>query len=295
MHITVCVCTFKRPALLAKLLESLAAQTTNEIFTYSVVVTDNDREQSAKSVAAEYAAGAKLEIKYCCEPEQNIALARNLAVRNARGDFIAFIDDDEFAPPTWLLTLVDTCNSRSADGVLAPVRPHFDSPPPEWLVKGQFCERPEYETGYVLKWRETRTGNALVRRNLVENVDEPFRRGLGNGGEDQDFFRRMMEKNHTFVWCNEAPVYEVVPPDRWTRTYLVRRALLRGQNERHMTDLRGILKSLIAVPVYTAMLPILAIAGHHLFMRYVVKLMDHAGRLMGLLGIRPAGGKYLSG
>ena len=35
-------------------------------------------------------------VKYCVEPRQNIALARNKALQNAEGDLIAFIDDDEF-------------------------------------------------------------------------------------------------------------------------------------------------------------------------------------------------------
>jgi len=39
----------------------------------------------------------------------------------------------------------------------------------------------------------------------------------------------MIERGHAFVWCNEAVVYEVVPPVRWRRTFMLRRALLRGK------------------------------------------------------------------
>lgn len=295
MHVSVCICTFKRPVLLKKLLQKLAEQKTEGLFKFSAVVTDNDREQSARAVVDECTASLPLRVKYCCEPEQNIALARNRAVNNAEGDFIAFIDDDEFPPSDWLLNLVKVCESRGVAGVLGPVRPYFETEPPLWLVKGKFCERPEYETGFVLPWRETRTGNVLFRRKLIEGLEEPFRRVLGNGGEDQDFFRRMMEQGHVFIWCNEAPVHEVVPPERWKRGYMIRRALLRGQNEKYMTDIKGICKSLIAVPLYTLMLPFLAIAGHHFFMRYLVRLMDHAGKLMGLVGLKPLGSKYISG
>ncbi|HMP83274.1 MAG TPA: glycosyltransferase [Verrucomicrobiota bacterium] len=295
MHVSVCICTFKRPELLKKLLQKIAVQETEGLFTFSAVVTDNDRQESARAVVDECVASLPLKVKYCCEPEQNIALARNRAVNNAEGDFIAFIDDDEFPPTDWLLAMVKVCEARKVAGVLAPVRPYFETEPPAWLVKGKFCERPEYETGYVLSWRETRTGNALFRRKLIEGNAEPFRRVLGNGGEDQDFFRRMMEQGHVFVWCNEAPVHEVVPPERWKRSYMIRRALLRGQNEKYMTDIKGVCKSLIAVPLYTLMLPFLAIAGHHFFMRYLIRLMDHTGKLMGLVGLKPLGSKYISG
>jgi succinoglycan biosynthesis protein ExoM len=295
MHISVCICTFKRPRLLRKLLLELAKQDTAGLFSFSAVVTDNDREQSAKPVVDEVAAASPMPIKYCSETEQNIALARNKAVANADGDFVAFIDDDEFPPKDWLLTLLKVCNERNVAGVLAPVRPFFESEPPRWLVKGRFCERPEHPTGYVLNWRETRTGNVLFRRSILEGLNEPFRRELGNGGEDQEFFRRMIERGHEFVWCNEAPVYEVVPPERWKRGYMLRRALLRGQNERHLANARAICKSLVAVPLYTLMLPFLVPAGHHWVMRYLIRLFDHAGRLIGVMGLRPLGTKYISG
>jgi glycosyltransferase involved in cell wall biosynthesis len=280
---------------LKELLFKLADQETAAIFTYSIVVADNDAEQSAKTIIEEVKALSGMRIKYCLETEQNIALARNKAVANAQGDFIAFIDDDEFPPNNWLLMMVQECVHRGAAGVLAPVRPFFESTPPEWLVKGRFCERPEHPTGYVLTWRETRTGNVLFRRDIIEGLDQPFRPEFGNGGEDQEFFKRMIEAGHTFIWCNEAPVYEVVPPERWKRGYMLRRALLRGQNERHLVNARAVFTSLIAVPLYTLLLPFLVPAGHHWVMRYLIRLCDHAGRLMGLMGLRPLGTKYING
>jgi succinoglycan biosynthesis protein ExoM len=295
LEITICICTFRRPRLLKKLLLELAKQETSGLFDYSVVVADNDREQSARRVVEEVAGAMPMRIKYCVEMEQNIALARNKAVTNADGDFIAFIDDDEFPSKDWLLTMLKVCNERGVAGVLAPVRPFFESEPPRWLLKGRFCERPEHASGYVLSWRETRTGNVLFRRDILEGLNEPFRRELGNGGEDQEFFKRMIERGHEFIWCNEAPVYEVVPPERWKRGYMLRRALLRGQNERHLVNARAVFTSLIAVPLYTLMLPFLLLAGHHWVMRYLIRLSDHAGRLIGLMGLRPLGTKYLSG
>lgn len=41
-HISVCICTFKRPSLLLRLLKELAGQETQGLFTYSIVVVDND-------------------------------------------------------------------------------------------------------------------------------------------------------------------------------------------------------------------------------------------------------------
>lgn len=294
IQICVCICTYKRPRLLKKLLLELGKQNTAGEFTYSVVVADNDSEQSAKLVVNEVAAGSPVLIKYCVESQQNIAMARNKAVANAQGDFIAFIDDDEFPPADWLLTAFRTCNEYKVDGVLAPVRPYFEHEPPQWLIKGRFCERPEYPTGYKLNWRETRTGNVLFWRRILEKIEEPFRREFGNGGEDQEFFKRMMEHGAVFIWCNEAAVYEVVPPERCRRRYMLKRALQRGQCERGLADFQGVCKSLIAVPLYALMLPFLLLAGQHWFMRYLIRLCDHTGKLAGVLGIRLLGDKYIT-
>jgi len=211
-HISVCICTFKRPVYLQRLLNELACQRTDGVFSYSVVVVDNDCNKSAQSVVESFRQASSLEILYCVEPEQSIAMARNRAVENAKGDFIAFIDDDEFPGDKWLLTLVTAFHELKADGILGPVLPYYETPPPQWIIKGKFHERPSHETGTVLPWPKTRTGNVLLKRDIFNNKDNMFKTEFGSGGEDRDFFRRMIRLGFRFVWCNEAPVYESIPP-----------------------------------------------------------------------------------
>jgi len=288
-HITVCICTFKRPVLLQRLLEKLQEQTTSSLFTFSIVVCDNDVDQSAEAVVSAAGKNAGIEINYCCESRKNIALARNKALEHVRGEFVAFIDDDEFPADDWLQRLLTACEKYRADGVLGPVRPHFESPPPAWIVKGRFCERPEHATGRKMKWDESRTGNLLFRKQILDGMVEPFREQFGTGGEDMDFFWRMTEHDRTFVWCNEAIVYETVPPARWRRSYMLKRALLRGKNIlKHSSEgWRSISRSVVAVLLYLLFLPITIVLGHHWFMKYSIKLCDHGGKLLAVLGLNP--------
>src|SRR5262245_6012049 len=129
MHISVCICTYKRPQLLKRLLDDLVTQDTNGLFTYSIVVADNDQLRSAEALVADFAAATPLPITYCVAPQQNISLARNMAIEHATGDFIAFIDDDEFPVKHWLLTLFNACHKYAVDGVLGPVKCHFEEKP----------------------------------------------------------------------------------------------------------------------------------------------------------------------
>src|SRR5438445_11559444 len=94
-HISVCICTYKRPRFLKGLLEKLGRQDMEGRFTYSIVVADNDHLQSGEAVVRDFASASGMPIRYCVEPRQNIALARNKAIENANGDFVAFIDEDE--------------------------------------------------------------------------------------------------------------------------------------------------------------------------------------------------------
>src|SRR5207245_2089705 len=141
-HIAVCICTYRRVRLLTRLLDELACQETGGLFTYSVVVADNDESQSARAVVDDFASRCAIPITYCVEPRQNIALTRNKALEHAAGDFVAFIDDDEFPTKRWLLTLFNACRTYGTDGALGPVKPHFDERPPQWVVDGKLYDRP---------------------------------------------------------------------------------------------------------------------------------------------------------
>jgi succinoglycan biosynthesis protein ExoM len=280
--------------LLKRLLQTLEKQETDGLFTYSIVVADNDGQRSSEALVSDFAADAAIAVTYCVEPQQNISLTRNKAIANATGDFIAFIDDDEFPAKRWLLTLFEACGSYGADGVLGPVKCYFDEKPPRWVVKGKFYERPTYPTGFVIDWTKGRTGNVLLRRQILEDGETAFSPEFHRAG-DQDFFRRMIAKGHVFIWCNEAVAYEVVPPIRWTRTFMLKRALLRGTiGMQHPTSGRRIAKAIIAVPVYTIALPFSLVLGHHRFMNLLIRLCDHLASLLTFVGIKPVRSQLLT-
>jgi succinoglycan biosynthesis protein ExoM len=286
-HISVCICTFRRPKLLARLLGELDRQESRNAFRFSVVIADNDAAGTARETAARFSAASTLGVAYCIEPVQNIAMVRNRAVSQAEGDYIAFVDDDEYPAPDWLHHLLATCTKSGAAGVLGPVLPSFDRPPPSWAVKGRFFERPTHPTGHRIGLKEARTGNLLFKRSII-GEEEPFNPAFGTGGEDTEFFKTMMARGHEFVWCNEAPVYETVPPERCTRAYLLRRALLRGSISSRLSPGFGrLLKSLVAIPVYGLSVPLSIAAGEHHSLKYLIRLCDHAGLLLGSLGIEP--------
>jgi glycosyltransferase involved in cell wall biosynthesis len=276
-------------------LSRLEQQETQGIFDYSIVIADNDRSESARGVVESHAWQSKISISYNVEPEQNIALARNKAVENAKGDFLGFIDDDEFPLDEWLLTLYKALKCFESDGVLGPVMPYFEKEPPGWVMEGGLFERPTHRTGHRLEWNDTRTGNVLLRRELFK--EDRFNPIFGSGGEDRDFFGRKIEEGHVFVWCDEAPVFEAVQPERWSRKVLLEKALLRGKMALYATRSKpqSVFKSVLAVGIYAGCLPLAFVLGHHVFMKYLIKSCDHFGKILAFLGIDCVKQKYVVG
>jgi succinoglycan biosynthesis protein ExoM len=294
-HITICICTYKRVHLLPRLLNGLVLQETNGLFTFSIVVVDNDAAKSAEKLITDFASTSKIRTSYYVEPNQNIALARNKAVQNAQGNFVCLIDDDEFPVRDWLLTLFTAYKRYGVDGVLGPIKPYFDKGSPRWVIKGKFYERMTHNTGHLISGNQGRTGNVLLNRELFSTSESPFRPKF-RSGEDQDFFTRMIAKGHRFVWCNEAVAYETVPPTRWKRSFMLRRALLRGSMQRNKEDFgfASIGKSIVAVPIYVTALPFGFLVGQHRGMAILVRLCDHLGKLLAVLGLSPVGDTYIT-
>ena len=261
-------------------------QDTEGMFNYSIVVVDNDAEASAHSVVAEIAERSPVATTYCVEPLQSIALARNRAIGNSSGDFVAFIDDDELAPASWLLALYRTCVRFGTDGALGPVKPRFDVEPPGWIIRGGFYERATFPTGHVIRWQEGRTGNTLLRSNLLQDLSQPFDPAFVTG-EDQDFFRRMIERGCRFVWCNEALVDEIIPPSRFQRTFMMRRAFLGGKiaTAHPGVGWADTVRSLATVAYCSCVLPLSLPAGHHHFMKNLLRVCYHGGKLLTLVGL----------
>ncbi len=289
-HITVCVCTYKRPQLLRLLLEALRCQETHQRFTYSIVIVDNDSEHSGKPIVDEFEAKGGVRVLYCNEPVQNIALARNMAIDNSQGNLIAFIDDDETPIQQWLWLLHEIMCSHKVAGVLGPVLPRFQQQPSSWIVRSKLCERKRFCTGTYLKSAiDTRTGNILLSKAFLDSHRFRFDRAFGlTGGEDCELFRRMMKKGAEFVWCDEACVYEAVPSSRLTRKYMLKRALLRGVANSQGVQFfsKNIGKSIVALICYASALPVLMFAGHHNLMKFLVKSCDHLGKVLAVMGIK---------
>jgi glycosyltransferase involved in cell wall biosynthesis len=224
--VSICIASFRRPRGLARLLDSLFRQKLPEGLDVEIVVVDNDAAGEARSRALALCDAARTA-RWFVEPRQNIALARNRAVFEARGRWIAFIDDDEVPEADWLAELLRVQRLYDADAVTGPCLPRFESPPPAWIEEGGFFERPRWPTGRHLD--RAYTNNVLTRSRSLALMEALFDERMGlTGGEDTEFFQRFANAGHAIVWCDTAMVYDAVPETRANLRWILARSYRMG-------------------------------------------------------------------
>lgn len=226
--VTVGVCTYKRPEGIAKCLRSLIDQQTS--IPFDIVVTENDASQGAKAIIEQIALEAKekgIEIRYYCEPEPNISIARNRCVAECRGEFLAFIDDDEWAQPDWLEKLVEVQREHNADVVHGLTLPEYEQGFPE-TMKGLIDFRKYWHEGMVIE--STATGCTLFRLAMLKTRDFPFDVSFGKtGGEDTECtFFLFQKKGAKIIQSFKPVVYEFYPTARSKISYYWKRSYREG-------------------------------------------------------------------
>ncbi|WP_109772509.1 glycosyltransferase family 2 protein [Quadrisphaera granulorum] len=231
--VVVAVLTYRRPRDLAELLPQLTAQlaeVSERVSRGRLLVVDNDPDAGAAAVVAAAAASSPpgVEVVHVHEPRPGIAAARDRALRDAaHEDLLVFIDDDERPVPGWLSAHLATWRARRPAAVVGPVTSAFATHLDPWVQAGGFFHRRRLPTGSAVS--VAATNNLLLDLRAVRAAGLSFDAGFGTaGGEDTLFTRRLHARGGELLWCAEAGVTDIVPCERATRRWVVRRAYSSG-------------------------------------------------------------------
>ncbi len=214
--VSVVIPTCGRPELLARCLHAVLAQQVqhgphgqqphDEAGFEIVVVDDGHSDATQRLVQALASDTPGIALRYL-RPAQGRgpAVARNTGWRAARGDIVAFTDDDTIPMAGWLARGVAALQ-RSACSALAGrvVVPPLDQPPTDHERMTQGLERTEFVTA-----------NAFVRRSALQQVggfDERFTRAWR---EDSDLQFRLHAHAGPVGRVEDAVVVHPVRPERW--------------------------------------------------------------------------------
>ncbi len=235
-HLSIVVCTYQRPKLLEACLRSCLGQVVSPSITYEIIVVDNDSAGTAIPIVTALGLGTDPKLRYVTEPIANIATARNRGVQEAKGELIAFIDDDFIVPESWMSTVVRLMDESRADVLIGDVRPIFEGAGATRGVVRAFTRHAPTVNGFVAVARNgytpgARSGNAILRRTCFGDQQLWFDPAFGrSGGEDSEFFLRLGRRRPRIIASAEAYVLDFVPRERQSENYVVGRAFREGRS-----------------------------------------------------------------
>ena len=176
----------------SKCLESLLNQTFGD---FEVLCIDDASPDGSAGVVREFQQKDP-RIRLLQQEHAGVSAARNLGLANARGEYIAFVDGDDWLAADALEKLVTAAESKNADMVVSSAEVHFENPQPEdsrrnaslvraltvseSLMEGDPWDLLSRPGSWPFLW------NKLIRRSLIAENAIAFSRTLALG-EDGAF------------------------------------------------------------------------------------------------------------
>lgn len=269
--VSVIITAYNRCEDLKKVLEGLLAQKVEGKFAYEVLVVDNNStdatRQAVESYIPKFASSETVDgcfgPRYIFEARQGKSYALNRGIQEARGDILAFTDDDVLIDPYWLYRLIECFEKYGCDGVGGRVVPVYPDRTPKWIR-----DNPVKLAGIVVVadyGEETRPfgkpmdpfigSNYAFKRKVFDDCGL-FRVDLGPGatamGEDTEFIERLIAKGYSLYYCGAAVVRHPVDLGRLRLNYIAKwhMALGRFAARREMEDARQRFVMCLGVPRY---------------------------------------------
>lgn len=287
--------TFRRPALLARLLDGLIPQAKAE--GAAILIGDNDCDDAVRALVE--SRGGEVPLRYVPVPTRGVSQVRNALVAAADEmapdwRWLLMLDDDGMVTPGWLRTIVACGDRYKAALVGGPVEGMLPESASALARNSVIAGRRRAPTGPVAQLHTTQ--NLCVSRQLVNRLRRPLfdDRYGASGGEDYDLFRRTVRAGGALVWCDEAVILEPPPSERLTTRALLYRAYSTGAYMSPI-DCRydGMLKVCVGVTkgLIRGILEISGGAVAHrpdLAAQGILRVSHYLGRMSGLLGLRSA-------
>ena len=309
-HISVCICTYKRPDGLGHLLTGLCEQVFEDVETplVSVIVTDNECSDENRKICDRFAKHCQYSLRYLQEKHRGISYARNTCLDNlpADTDFVAMIDDDEIPEPGWLNHLLYAQAITSADIITGPTLPVFEPDTPSWVRKTGYFAKPHHPDRYrdLQPFPPTATCNVLMRANIFSTDKLRFEPELAlSGSEDKLLFQDLKQRGLQFCWAANAVTHERIPARRAQLRYMLSEALRRGstkfyvkarlktstRSQRYRLALRSAIRSLSGIAKHAAYAGFYLLGGktqQHKAALNILITTENIGFFFGIFGYR---------
>lgn len=248
--ISAIISTYNREKYLPGVLDSLKKQTLPKD-QFEIIVVNNNSVDNTESIVLSFRdANPDIPFFYCIETNQGLSYARNRGIKESKGEYVTFIDDDAFLHEDYLNKVVDYFEAHPKSVALgSKILLHYEDIVPKWENKylnsllGYF--NPGDQRFEFTRKDYPRGSNMSFRTSIFEAVGD-FNVNLGRvgrnlaGSEEKDMFRRIYNQDKVVGYIPDALVYHCVPLERTTTEFIRRQALGTGKSEwQRVTDEGG--------------------------------------------------------
>ncbi len=165
--LSVIICTYNRKKYLKYALESLVLQTQTQEY-FEVLIIDNNSRDNTKEIFEQFK--NKLPLKYFLEKKQGLSYARNRGIKEAKCDFIAFLDDDAKANKDWVKQALKVIKKSSPDIFGGPIYPYYESKKPKWFKDSYEIRENGKESRYLKKGEYISGSNIFFKKNVFQKI-----------------------------------------------------------------------------------------------------------------------------
>ena len=131
MDLSVVICTYNGEARIGKVLDRVRSQIRTDAIAWEVLVIDNNSCDSTKQIVSQYP-----HVRYVFEAKQGLAFARSTSVREATGQWIAFLDDDTLPDENWVAQVHQFAQAHPEIGAFGgQIHAEYEVEPPAGIEK----------------------------------------------------------------------------------------------------------------------------------------------------------------
>ena len=262
VKVSLIVSTYGRPVSLKDTLVSLLQQDISSE-QYEIIVVDNKPMKDVYRIIQELELEWQRSIHYVEEPRIGLHNARHAGARTARGEILAYVDDDVVAPPGWLKALLKSYTDPQVACAGGKILPKWEAEPPAWVA--QFGENGGINLSLLdlgdetleLAWPQGVHGcNMSVRRSALFEVGGYNPDAIGDqrriwlrGDGESGLHKKLYDAGYKVIYEPQAWLYHRVPASRLRPEYFCWRAFIQGISDSY-THMR------------TRRLPIIRLLGH---------------------------------
>jgi glycosyltransferase involved in cell wall biosynthesis len=211
MRVSVLVSTCNRCDKLRLLLDAMKTRDSGWPTEMEVLVIDNNSSDATKEVVAEYTSFENPVFRYLLEGKPGKSRALNAGIREAKGEIIAFTDDDCIPSASWVANIVKEFESDSELSVLGGRVELYDEKDLPQAILLSNCRTLVTNARAVCETPAIIGANMTFRKTVLE-VTRGFDPLLGPGSiceafEDLDIIYRSLRRKFKIVYSPEVIVF----------------------------------------------------------------------------------------